>query len=163
MVLLWVLPFQLELFADKSDGLAQTGLQFNLINFGYLFSDNIGISATWFGAANPLDEEGYDPWSYGGIMAGLLLSFPLSDKVEWDFRPMIGYAVTTVPDIGFGPEDASSFALNIGTLFKFNVGKKVALLLSADYFSTQPEFINYGFEQNISTISLGFGVAFRLK
>lgn len=150
-------------FADKSDGLAETGIQLNLINFGYLFSENFGISATWFGAANPLDADGYDPWSYGGIMAGPLLSFPLSEKVEWDFRPMIGYSVTTLPDIGWGTEQASSFALNIGTVFRVNVGNKVSLLLSADYFSTKPEFEDHGFEQSIGTISLGFGVAYRLK
>lgn len=150
-------------FADKSDGLAKTGIQLNLINFGYLFSENFGITATWFGAANPLDADGYDPWSYGGIMAGPLLSFPLSQKVEWDFRPMIGYSVTTLPDIGYGTEQASSFALNIGTVFRVNVGSKMALLLSADYFSTKPEFKDYGFEQSIGTISLGFGVAYRLK
>lgn len=150
-------------FADKSDGIAKPGLQLNLVNFGYLFSDNIGITATWFGAANPLDAEGYDPWSYGGLLVGPLLSFPLSEKVEWDFRPMIGYSVTTLPDIGFGTEQASSFAYNIGTVFRINVGSKVALLLNADYFSTKPEFIDYDFKQNIGTISFGLGVAYRLK
>lgn len=150
-------------FADKSNGLAKTGMQLNLINFGYLFSENFGISGMWFGAANPLDLDGYDPWSYGGLMVAPFLSFPLSDKVEWDFRPMIGYSVTTLPDIGRGIEQASSFALNIGTVFRVNVGNKVSLLLSADYLSTKPEFKGYSFEQSIGTISLGYGVAYRLK
>jgi len=150
-------------FADKSDGLAETGIHLNLINFGYLFSENFGISATWFGAANPIDAYGIDPWSYGGIMVGPLLSFPLSEKVELDFRPMIGYSVTTLPDVGWGTKQASSFALNIGTIFRINVGEKIALLLSADYFTTKPEFEDYGFEQSIGTISFGFGVAYRLK
>ncbi len=152
----------------KSDGLAKTGLQLNLINFGYLFSKNVGISATWFGAANPLDAdawsyEEYDPWSYGGIMVGPLLSFPLSKKVEWDFRPMIGYSAATLPDLGDGAETASSLAFNFGTIFKVNVGNKVSLLFSADYFSTKPEFEDYDFEQSIETISLGLGVAYRIK
>jgi len=150
-------------FADKENGLAKPGVHLNLINFGYLFSENFGVSATWFGAANPLDIEGYDPWSYGGLMVGPLLSLPASEKVEWDFRPMIGYSVTTLPDIGWGIENASSFAFNFGTVLRTNVGEKVSLLLSADYFSTKPEFIDYGFEQSIATISLGFGIAYRLK
>lgn len=150
-------------FADKSDGLAKTGIHLNLINFGYLFSENFGVSAMWFGAANPLDIDGYDPWSYGGLMVGPLLSFPVAEKVEWDFRPMIGYSVTTLPDIDWGTENASSFAFNIGTMLRINVGEKVSLLLSADYFSTKPEFKDYGFEQSIGTVSLGFGVAYRLK
>jgi len=72
---------------------------------------------------------------------------------------MMGYSVTTF----IGTEQALSFALNIGTVFKVNAGSKMSLLLSADYFSTKPEFIDFGFEQSISTISLGFGVAYRLK
>jgi len=146
-------------FGDLYNGLAKTGIHLNLINFGYLFSENFGITATWFGAANPINVAGLDPWSYGGIMTGPLLSFPLSQKVEWDFRPMMGYSVTTF----IGTEQALSFALNIGTVFKVNAGSKMSLLLSADYFSTKPEFIDFGFEQSISTISLGFGVAYRLK
>ncbi|MGD9581444.1 MAG: hypothetical protein AB7V50_08725 [Vampirovibrionia bacterium] len=150
-------------FADKSNGLAKTGLQLNLINFGYLFSDNFGIVATWFGAVNPIDADGIDPWSYGGLMAGPLLSFPISPKADWDFKPMIGYSVTTVPDIGYGTEQATSFAFSVGTQFRIHVGNKVSLLLSADYFSAKPEFKDYGFEQNIGTLSIGLGIAYRLK
>lgn len=150
-------------FANKSDGLAETGIQLNLINFGYLFSKNFGISAMWFGAANPLSVNGYNPWSYGGIMAGVLLSFPLSPKVEYDFRPMIGYSTTTCPNIGYGSEQVSSFAFNFGMIFRIHVGKRISLLLNADYFTTQPKFKYYGFTQNINTVSLGFGILYRLK
>jgi len=150
-------------FGDETAGSAKTGIQLNLVNFGYRFSENFGITATWFGAANPLAIDAIDPWAYGGLMVGPLLSFPLSEKAEWDFRPMIGYSVTTLPGLGFGSEQASSFAFNIGTVFRINVGGKVALLLSADYFSTKPEFEIFNFEQQIETISFGFGVAYRLK
>lgn len=150
-------------FADKSNGGAKTGVQLNLVNFGYLFSDNFGISATWFGAANSIDIDGIDPWSYGGLMAGPLLSFPISEKANWDFKPMIGYSVTTVPDLGYGTEQATSFAFSLGTQLRIHVGSKVSLLLSADYFSAKPEFKDYGFEQKIGTLSIGVGVAYRLK
>jgi len=150
-------------FASKSGGLAKTGVHLNLINLGNLFSKNLGVSVTWFGAANPIDIEGIDPWAYGGLMVGPLVSFPVDEKVEWNFRPMIGYSVTTFPDVGRGTDNASSFAFNIGTMLKINVGEKVSLLLSADYFSTKPEFKKYGFEQRISTVSLAFGIAYRLK
>ena len=150
-------------FASRYSGLANTGIQINLVNFGYRFSENFGIAATWFGAANPVEINNIGPWSYGGLMAGPLLSFPLSQKAEWDFRPMIGYSSTTAPDLGWGTEQASSLALNIGTVFRINVSNKVALLLSADYFSTKPEFENVYVEQQIGTIAFGFGVAFGLK
>lgn len=150
-------------FADLSNGLAKTGVQLNLVNFGYRSSENFGIAATWFGAANPIVIDGIDPWSYGGLMVGPLLSFPLSEKVEWDFRPLIGYSVTSVPDLGYGTEQASSFAFSLGTVFRINVGNSMSLLLNADYFSTKPRFEYYNFDQQIGTISFGFGAAYRLK
>lgn len=152
-------------FADKSNGLATAGVQLNLINFGYLFSEYYGISATWFGAENPLDADGYGPWSYGGIMTGPFLSFPLSNELDWDFKPMIGYSVAIVPDLGlgYGTEQANSFASSFGTQFRFHMNQKISFILSLDYFSTKAKFKNYGFEQKIETLSFGFGVAYRLK
>ncbi len=155
-------------FAD----VAETGVQLNLVNFGYLFSDNIGVSATWFGAANSMGVKRLDPWSYGGLMVGPMLSFPISQEVDWVLRPMIGLSVATLPvvvfdntgtAIGRGPEDAFSFALKVGTVFKVNVSRKVSLLLSADYFSVNPEFIDANYTQRITTVSLGCGIAYRLK
>jgi len=150
-------------FADHSDGAAKTGVQLNLANFGYLFTENIGIAAIWFGAANPVSEISYNPWSYGGLMAGPLLSFPVSNTAEWDFRPMIGYSVTTVSDVGQATDQATAFAINLGTVLRFNLNQRFSITLSADYFSTKPNFKVYGFEQKIGTVSLGFGAAYRLK
>ena len=72
------------------------GLQLNLVNFGYLFSEHLGISAAWFGAAyNRKSNRGYelDPWSCGGIMVSPLFSFDVSEKVEWGLTPMLGRSV----------------------------------------------------------------------
>ena len=96
-------------------------------------------------------------------MAGPLLSYPISEKVDWDFIPLIGYSVTTVPDVGSGTEQATSFAFSLGTQVRIHVGNKVSFLLSADYLSTKPEFKDYGFEQKIETLSFGLGFAYRLK
>lgn len=150
-------------FADKSDGLAKTGLQLNLVNFGYLFSRNFGIAASWFGAANPVDANGIDPWSFGGLMVGPLISPTFSEKVDLDFKPMIGYCVATLPNVGLGTEQATSIAFSVGTQFRFHVGEKFSLLLSGDYFSAKSEFTDYGIEQHISTFTIGFGAAFRLR
>ena len=152
-------------FADISNGLAKTGIHINLLNFGYLFSENFGVCATWFGAANALNTSDYiyTPWAYGGIMAGPLLSYQISEKVEWDFRPMFGYSVTTLPDFGPVTETSTAFAFNIGTQIRVNVAKRITLLFHADFFHTQPEFVFYKTYQNINTISIGSGVAYRLK
>lgn len=153
-------------FADKNNGVANTGVQANLLNFGYLFSKNVGICASWFGAANPIDMQNVEPWSYGGIIIGPLISMPLSNKVDFDIRPMIGFSATTFPKIGnIASANAVTTAYDLGTTFRFNVGNKLALTLSADYFSTKPEF-DLGFvkvEQQITTLSLCGGLVYRLK
>lgn len=141
-------------------GLAKTGVQLNLVNLGYLFSEHVGIAGSWFGTANPFDIDGFDPWIYGGLMVGPLVSFPVGEKVDWDLRPMVGYSVVTEP---LYDTQGSALALSAGTTFRFNVGARVALLLGAEYLYTKPEFEDAGFEQNIGALSLTFGVAFRLK
>lgn len=149
-------------FADSQNGMANTGVNLTLINFGFLFSEHLGISASWFGAAYPLDNDDFDPWSYGGLMVGPLLSFELSENAEWDFKPMIGYAVTKAPDIGKGEEEATSFAINLGTLIRVHMSSTFSLALSADLFGTKAKFKDLGFEQDIGALSLGLGLAYRL-
>jgi len=96
-------------------------------------------------------------------LAGPLFSIPVSKTVAWDFRPMIGYSVTTVSDVGDVKDEAMAFAFNLGTLIRIDLNQKYALTFNADYFSTKPYFKDYGFEQNIGTISIGVGLAYRFK
>ena len=147
-------------FADESDGAAKTGFQINLINFGYLFSDNIGITATWFGAANPI--EGIDSdylWSHGGLLVGPLFSFPVSEKVEWDIKPMIGISWASVTNTDL--DMASSVAFNLGSGFRFNVSRLISLTLEVDYTSAKFSW-DIG-DQNMGTLAVKGGFAFRLK
>lgn len=151
-------------FGSELNGGAKVGLNLSLVNFGYRFSDYIGITASWFGAANPLEvfgDDSYDPWSYGGITAGPLFSFPIASNVEIDLRPMIGYSVATVPDIGDGTESSMSFAYNGSVMFRFHCSRRISILLSSDYFYTKATFDRYNFEQKISTLSINGGVAYR--
>lgn len=149
---------------------ASKGFQLNLINFGYRFSRNLGVSAVFFGALNPVDDSYVEEnWYYGGLVVGPLISFPFSKRAELDFRPMIGYSQTTIPNFGNGRTIASTFAVNFGTALRVNVGNNMALLISADYFSTTLEDVfelppyNSSITLNISTVSLGFGVVYRIK
>ncbi len=147
-------------FADVNDGSAKTGFQINLINFGYLFSENIGITATWFGASNPIDGLDNDYlWSHGGLLVGPLFSFHASEKVEWDIRPMIGLSWATVTNLDL--EYTSSFAFNIGTGFRFNVSRLIALTLGIDFTTAKFKW-DIG-EQSMGTIAVKGGFAFRLK
>ena len=127
-------------FADDDDGLAKAGLQLNLINIGYLFTENIGLTATWFGTANPLKFYENIYWSYGGLMIGPLFSYPVSRKLSWDFKPMVGYSVTTSPDLFTLIERSNAFAFSIGSQLRNHLSPRASILISADYFYTNPVF-----------------------
>jgi hypothetical protein len=147
-------------FADENDGAAKTGFQINLINFGYLFSDNIGITATWFGASNPIVDGGSDYlWSHGGLLVGPLFSFPVSEKIEWDVKPMVGLSWASITNTNL--EMASSFAFSLGTGFRFNVSRLIALTLGVDYITAKFKW-DIG-DQSMGTLGIKGGFAFRLK
>ena len=147
-------------FADIYDGAAKTGLQINLINFGYLFSDYIGITATWFGATNPIKGQSSDYlWSHGGLMAGPLFSFPVSDKIDWEIKPVGGIAWATITNTKL--DYVSSLAFDIGTGFRYNISKLIALSLFFDYSKAKFNW-NIG-TQTMGTIAIKGGFAFRLK
>ncbi len=152
-----------------------TGLQLNLVNVGYLFTKHIGIAGSWFGAAYSRTSDfrtDLEPWSCGGIMIGPLISFPISEKVEWDLRPMLGRAVCSGQRQNTTPEPVESSAsliFNMGTVFRIHLAKKISLLVTADYFSTKLKFKDNGAspngppEQKMKALSLGLGFAYRLK
>lgn len=150
-------------FADPNNGAALNGAWLNLVNFGYVFNESVGISASWYGGAYPVYFSGYDPWSVGGLMGGLLVPFQLSEVFLIDLRPMIGYAVVSMPDDGMGYEDAISLSYSFGLSLRSNVSNKFALLLMGDYFYTQADFSQYQFMQKISAISVSLSAAYRLK
>lgn len=150
-------------FNDDLNGAADTGLQLNLINLGYLFNDKFGLGFTWFGAANPLDYQGFDPWSYGGLLIGPIISTQVAKNLEIDLRLLLGYFNATVPDIGMGPENAGNFGLDVGGMLRYNVSRGFALLLSVEYISANLDFPGYNFEQQFSVISLNGGLALRFQ
>ena len=146
-------------FADINDGSAKIGFQINLINFGYLFSDNIGISLTWFGASNPIEGSKDYLWSHGGLLIGPLFSFPVSKKIDWDVKPTIGLSWASITNTNLNV--SYSFAFNIGTGFRFNVSRLIALTLGIDY--TKAKFQWDIGEQSMGAFAIKGGFAFRLK
>src|SRR5690606_1940630 len=80
----------------KEEGSANTGVNLSLINFGYLFNNRVGIAANWFGGAHTVDVSQFGlangMWSYGGLLAGPLVSTPIGSKVDFDARVQIGFS-----------------------------------------------------------------------
>ena len=195
-------------FASKNSnndhaGYAMTGAIFD-ITFAYKLGRNAGIAGLIRGQANPLDENAFeeevskqypgnnwsadsDPWRIGGLMGGLYLSFPVSEKISFDARALIGFLNATSPAATIAGDffpyniyihqssaNASAFSVLLGGGFKFDVGKRICLLLNLDYLAAQPEFVNVEqtsnfapatkrtFTQEFTTINFGFGIAYRL-
>jgi len=183
-----------DLNSDEA-GFATSGAIFD-ISFAYkLGNGNFGITALLRGQYNDLDAQKIendlnagltvdaDGWSVGGLMVGGFGEFPISSKVTFDPRLMIGFMNTSSPEItisGNGDwikqssSDATSFAYLMGAGFKFNVGKKLYLLTNIDYLRSKPEFSDVEiiasdgtrdfttWSQTISTINLSIGIALKI-
>lgn len=149
-------------------GFANNGLSINLINFGYLFSKNAGITVMLAGSAYPLDVQSTnDPlWSYGTLLVGPLLTFPLSNEdVLLDLRAMVGTLTATLdPDDGSGSFDGSGGAFSLGGAIRYHLSDKISLAGGADFISSNPEFEINGveFDQPVSSLNLTIGISFRL-
>ncbi len=155
---------------NNDAGFAETGVSINLVNFGYLFSKNIGITAMLQGAGFPFDNgnSSNEPiWSYGTFMVGPLFTVrnPGSD-VELDFRLMFGSMSAALdPDNGGETFEGEGGALGLGAGLRYNISDLIAFTTNLDIIGGKPEFdINGNMsEQSISSANFTFGVAFRLN
>ncbi|MDR1347157.1 MAG: porin family protein [Prevotellaceae bacterium] len=132
------------------------GFQFN-IDFGYLFSKNIGIAASAFGTSMASKWQSKNTIGLTGLMAGPLFSVP-SGAFEFDFKPMLGYARGI---LYLGDDDVSSSKLTFtyggGAAVRWNCWRKFSLSASAIYCYGKPERVD------LSTIGIVVGAAYRLK
>lgn len=123
----------------KDEGLANTGLNITLVNFGYMLSDNFGIAGSWYGGAHTIDASSFGVsdgmWSYGGLMAGPLFSTPLNDKIDFDIKALIGYSIANLELEGYKVE-GKGLAYDIGAGLRFNFSPKWAFLLNVDHLGS---------------------------
>ncbi|WP_423128447.1 outer membrane beta-barrel protein [Gaoshiqia sp. Z1-71] len=156
-------------FAGKSvdeGGFAKIGLNLCLVNFGYKFGENFGIAGLWSGSAHNFDMYGIDgDWAYGSLMAGPMMSMPLSGRVDLDLKWMVGLVSARFEPNDFGKEDGEGFGWDLGASLRYHFTEKWSLLVNADYFSAKPKFKTYGVEseQKISAINVHIGIAYRLR
>jgi hypothetical protein len=148
-------------------------------NFGYLFSKNIGIAASYLTAANEFNKNIEDNAQYSefnALIAGPLFSFDLKRNTKLELSPMIGYAKTTLANhvtkyYIIQGESSSNFAYNIAATLRYDISKKTSLFFTLGLFGTDAKFdaawrSNYSddnIEQNFSSLALSAGFAYRLK
>ena len=200
--------FPIGNFASKNvnnnfAGWASTGIVLD-INIAYKLGRNFGLFGSLRGQTNNFDnaafatelanQTGYDwsvsskPWSIGGLMFGGYGSFPVSKKVSFDTKSLIGILRIATPEInstlsGSGGSvwvkqnsvNSISFTYLLGSGFKFDITEKICLMTHLDYLVSKPEFRNVEiitsdggaplkstFTQNIQTINFFVGVGLRL-
>ena len=127
-----------------------TGLALNLVDFGYLFTDNFGVAGKWFGTA--YRKSGVD-FSAGGLLGGLLASTPITPKINLEGNILIGATSFRAALGGISGNSDLYFGYGIGAGLRYNTSEKISLLLNADYLGSD----------EYSSVNLTFGVAYRLK
>lgn len=183
---------------EENSGFAKSGFLLDL-SFGYKLGKTLGISAMIRNHVNQVhgqpmaDYFAYivgkrvtlevKPYLTRSFLVGGYNSIPVSNKVSFENRLMIGYAITRSPELILkysGGEikqekvNAGALAYLIGAGFKFNTGQKTSLLLNFDYLGQKPEFSSVKisgntnlvglntYSQPASTINISFGIAHRL-
>jgi len=147
-------------------GLANTGFQLNLVNFGYRFSKHIGIAGLWNGVSHTIKYTDDGIWSHGYMLGGLLITFP-SERIDFDIRIMGGLmnATAKISSLNF-EASGIGFGYDVGGAIRFHLGKVVSIIVTTDYAAGNPTLssaVVQGFEQNITTLNITGGVAFRMK
>lgn len=152
---------------DLADG-ANTGLNLGLVNAGYRFGKNFGVTFNWGGTAFSNSEDSSVKYAVGYLAIGPMISFPFNDKIVFDIKPQ--YAITSgtidTGDSGYGTiqlDKSSGFML--GSSVNFSLAKHWALSLNLDYLSTNFEEYNDGVvyvdKAAIATTNTSLGIQYK--
>lgn len=148
---------------NYDDGYAQTGVNINLLTFGYKVWKNLGITASWSGMANPLDIWGTDgTLAVGNLMAGPMYSFKLSEKIELDLRLMLGYTTEQRKVDFMETATANGPSWAAGAMLHYNFAKRWQAIMNFENYHTQLD-IQLDKDPKVRLINWSFGLAYRLR
>jgi hypothetical protein len=185
-------------------GWAQPGVSFDLLFNHKIGKGDFGVSLLSRGQVHMMDGQAFvneldakmpdtywsidgGVWSLSSLMFGGFGSIPVTKSTTFDPRIMVGFTGARLPDYTvLGAVNGSrfwvkqvsttavAFSYMLGAGFKFNLGKKYALLTQLDYLGGAPEFSQVEiltssgdrsfdtWKQGTSTVNvmLGLGVRF---
>lgn len=164
---------------SEDGGMANTGYNLNLQYARQLKGIGLGIHGMYSSHAlkNDLEDTGLNidigNWTYYGITAGLLSSYPINNQktVSFDIKAMIGAGFVNTPSIkitsdGESMEEPSrsstTFLGEVGAGLRFKISQRAFLYGGADWIMMQPKFKYDGqsMEQKISAFNLHAGLGF---
>lgn len=145
------------------DGYAQTGVNINLLTFGYKIWNNLGITASWSGMANSLDYFGSNGTNaVGNLMVGPMYSFSLSEKFDLDLRLMLGYTTERRKMDSSGTATANGPSWAAGAMLHYNFAKRWQLIMNLENYQTHLD-IQPDKDPKVLLVNLSFGLAYRLN
>ena len=134
------------------------------INFGYLFTPHAGIHAAFFGTQFTVKGNSSNTLGLSGMLAGPLFSTATeSGKVEFDFRPTIGFAqgAATIEQQSAQTKNVT-FAFGAGGSLRWNCWSRVSLAANLDYYYGKPQDDSaQKVEMDLSSFGFSFGVNYR--
>lgn len=155
--------FPLQDIKNQTDG--GTGLNINLVNFGYTFGKNLGLTASLLGGAHLSKSVQKDAFSsYGALLIGPMYTVNFSENSMVHLKMMLGsvhslfeYTMTS----STSTSESLAFGYAVGIVFRYNFSKTWCLLLNTDYLSGKSSV--YVDEGNIAALNINAGIGVRLR
>lgn len=118
---------------DKSS----TGLNLGLINAGYRFTDNFGLTLNWGATAYKNGVDNTATFGIGYLALGPMVSIPLNDKIGIDLKPQLAFTTGVYDDGTDKLNTNSSTGLLLGSSINFTLARHWGLAINLDYLSTK--------------------------
>lgn len=126
------------------------GATLSIADFGYLFHPNVGIAAKWFGSGHTVNDHSL---GVGGMMFGVLSSAPMSPKINFEAKGLVGFGLFTNSYESTIESSDTYLGYDLGVGLRFNTSKKISLLTNIDYMGIY----------DYNSVNITFGVAYRLR
>ncbi len=140
-----------------------TGVEFS-VNFGYLFIPHVGIQSSIFGTSFPVKENSSTTLGLTGLLVGPLFSTATTTgKIEFDFRPAIGFASgSATMNEQSTTTKSTTLALGLGGSLRWNCWRRISLSANLDYYYGKPKDDSaQKVEMDLSSFGISVGINYR--
>jgi hypothetical protein len=159
--------FPLGDFASTSNTNENAGFakpdRFNYIfDFGYNFYKYFGVSASFYSYDFVMDLVSSNlSRSVGGIVAGPMVSIPLTKKFLFESKLNAGYVNSEIDDDNpkYEKYSGKGLGINLSASLRYNIIKHFCLITEAGYLYSNQKFDD-GNRQKIQIFNVGMGLAF---
>ena len=141
-----------------------TGFNLGLINAGYRFTENFGLTLNWGSSAFSNKEFSEFKLGLGYLAVGPMVSFPLNDKIGVDLKPQVAFTAGVLDVDGEKLKTNSSTGLLLGSSINFSLASHWGLAVNLDYLSTKFEEVDgikFDSKDTYSTFNTSLGIQYK--